>query len=247
MNALVVNDVAISFGGVHAVKSVSLMLAAGERHVLLGPNGAGKTTLFNMIAGQLAPDRGTIAFFGRDLTRWRPSQRAHAGLARTFQITTLFPSLSIEENIFLAIQALSPTRYNLFRSADSVVETRTRLEALLQEWRFGTERGMIVRDLSYGEQRKLELAMALCHKPRLLLLDEPTAGLSTGETENIVGLIRGLSRDVTVLVIEHDMIVAFEIGERFTIMNQGAVVAVGTAADIRANAEIQSIYFGEAK
>jgi branched-chain amino acid transport system ATP-binding protein len=247
MNALSVRDVAISFGGVHAVTGVSLELAPGERHVLLGPNGAGKTTLFNMIGGQLRPDRGSIALYGDDITRLRPFQRAHAGLARTFQITSLFPTLSVEDNMYLAIQAIAPVRYAMARDAASVTDTVGRLESLLADWRFAAERHTIVRDLSYGEQRKLELAMALCRQPRLLLLDEPTAGLSTSETENIITLLQGLSRDVAVLVIEHDMDVAFEIGERFTIMNQGAVVIEGKAEEIRANAEIQAIYFGEAE
>jgi branched-chain amino acid transport system ATP-binding protein len=246
MNALSVRDVAISFGGVHAVTGVSLELAPGERHVLLGPNGAGKTTLFNMVGGQLRPDRGSIALYGDDITRLQPFQRAHAGLARTFQITTLFPTLSVEDNMYLAIQAIAPARYAMVRDAASVADTVSRLESLLADWRFAAERHAIVRDLSYGEQRKLELAMALCRQPRLLLLDEPTAGLSTSETDNIITLLQGLSRDVTVLVIEHDMDVAFEIGERFTIMNQGAVVIDGKAEAIRANAEIQAIYFGEA-
>jgi branched-chain amino acid transport system ATP-binding protein len=247
MNALSVRDVAISFGGVHAVNGVNLELAAGERHVLLGPNGAGKTTLFNMIGGQLRPDRGRIALYGDDITRLAPFQRAHAGLARTFQITMLFPTLSVEDNIYLAIQAVSSVRYAMARDAAAVVDTVDRLETLLADWRFAAERHAIVRDLSYGEQRKLELAMALCRQPRLLLLDEPTAGLSTAETGNIITLLQGLSRDVTVLVIEHDMDVAIEIGERFTIMNQGAVVIDGKAEAIRANAEIQAIYFGEAE
>jgi branched-chain amino acid transport system ATP-binding protein len=247
MNALSVRGVAINFGGVHALKNVTLEVAVGERRVLMGPNGAGKTTLFNVIGGQLQPQRGSMIFFGRDMALLRPFQRAHLGLARTFQITTLLSSLSVEENIYLAVQAVNPVRYAMLRSADGVHDTINRVESLLDEWRFGPARSAIVRDLSYGEQRKLELTMALAQRPRLLLLDEPTAGLSTSETEHVVALVQGLSRDVTVIVVEHDMDVAFRIGESFTIMNEGGVVAEGTAESIRANPEIQSIYFGDAK
>jgi branched-chain amino acid transport system ATP-binding protein len=175
-----------------------------------------------------------------------PHERAHAGLTRTFQITSLFSSLSVEENIYLAVQGTSPDRYAMLRNADNVTGTTDRVGALLDQWHLTDDRHATVRDLSYGEQRKLEIAMALAHQPRLLLLDEPTAGLSTAETSNVVTLIKTLSREVTVLVIEHDMDVAFDIGERFTIMNHGRVVADGDADAIRNNAEIQSIYFGEA-
>jgi branched-chain amino acid transport system ATP-binding protein len=246
MTSLLVEDAVMNFGGVHAVDGVTLELAAGERRAMLGPNGAGKTTLFNLIGGQFRPTRGRIVLFREDVTHLAPFRRAHAGLARTFQITTLFLSLTVAENIHLAVQAFSPSRYALFRAAGAVKETVERVASLLSEWRFAGTQSAKVRDLSYGEQRKLEIAMALAHQPRLLLLDEPTAGLSTAETENVVALIRGLSRDVTVLVIEHDMDVAFEIGERFTILHQGRIIADGSAQVIRANAEVQSIYFGEA-
>jgi branched-chain amino acid transport system ATP-binding protein len=246
MIALSLDQIAINFGGVQAVAGVSLDIAVGERRVLLGPNGAGKTTLFNMIGGQLRPKRGRVILFGRDITLLSPHERAHAGLTRTFQITSLFSSLSVEENIYLAVQGTSPDRYAMLRNADNVTGTTDRVGALLDQWHLTDDRHATVRDLSYGEQRKLEIAMALAHQPRLLLLDEPTAGLSTAETSNVVTLIKTLSREVTVLVIEHDMDVAFDIGERFTIMNHGRVVADGDADAIRNNAEIQSIYFGEA-
>jgi branched-chain amino acid transport system ATP-binding protein len=245
MTSLLVDDVVMNFGGVHAVDGVTVEIAAGERRAMLGPNGAGKTTLFNLIGGQLRPTRGRIVLFGKDVTNVAPFRRAQVGLARTFQITALFPSLTVAENIHLAVQAFSPSKYALLRARGAVKQTVERVESLLAEWRFARERSTKVRDLSYGEQRKLEIAMALAHRPRLLLLDEPTAGLSTAETDNVVALIRGLSRDVTVLVIEHDMDVAFEIGERFTILHQGRIIADGSAQAIRANAQVQSIYLGE--
>jgi branched-chain amino acid transport system ATP-binding protein len=245
VNALDILDVAVSFGGVHAVNGVSLELAKGERHVILGPNGAGKSTLFNMIGGQIRPDRGSIRMFGQELIPLTSYNRAHRGLARTFQVTNLFSNLTVEQNIRLAMQAFSLSRYHILRPAGAFQELVDRVMASLAEWRFECKRSVKVSDLSYGEQRKLEIAMALAHQPRLLLLDEPTAGLSTLETEKVVALIKTLSRDVTVVVIEHDMDVAFEIGERFTIMNQGQVLVDGSAEVIRNNPEIQAIYFGE--
>jgi branched-chain amino acid transport system ATP-binding protein len=245
MNALQVQDVAVSFGGVHAVGGVSISLAKGERRVILGPNGAGKTTLFNLIGGQIRPDRGQIVMFGQDITRMTPYHRAHVGLARTFQVTTLFSALTVEENIHLAVQASASSRYAILRPVTAFKSVIDQVHSLLGEWRFEGERSVRVSDLSYGEQRKLEIAMALAREPRLLLLDEPTAGLSTSETQKVVALIQQLSRDVTVVVIEHDMDVAFEIGERFTIMNQGQILIEGTADTIRNHPEIQSIYFGE--
>jgi branched-chain amino acid transport system ATP-binding protein len=245
MKALAVHHVTAQFGGVRAVNDVAMELAVGERRVLLGPNGAGKTTLFNIIGGQLRPKQGSVSLFGMDVTQFTSAQRAHAGLARTFQIMTLFPNMSVEENIYLAAQAGSPVRYAMLRDAEAVRDTVDRVRTLLADWRFTAERTTAVRDLSYGERRKLDLAMALAGQPRLLLLDEPTAGLSTSETENVVALLCGLRDDVTVLVIEHDMDVAFEIGEQFTIMHQGSVIADGPADAVRSNAQVQSIYFGD--
>jgi branched-chain amino acid transport system ATP-binding protein len=245
MTALRVDGVSKQFGGVQALDGVSLTLEAGERRALLGPNGSGKTTLFNLIGGQLSPTQGRVFLFGQDVTALPAHRRAHAGLARTFQITTLFPSLSVAENIHLAVLAFSRSRYALHLPADRYRDVIGHVETLLADWRFGANRATAVRSLSYGEQRKLEIAMALAHRPRLLLLDEPAAGLSTAETQNVVELIQRLDREVTVLVIEHDMDVAFEVAERFTILYQGRIVADGTADQIRANEQVQSIYFGE--
>lgn len=176
---------------------------------------------------------------------WPPHRRARAGLARTFQITSLFYKLTVEENIYLAVQGILPHRYNLLRNAETFAEAKERVEVVFAQWQLDRDRRALVGDLSYGIQRKLEIAMALVHQPRLLLLDEPTAGLSTSETASLVALIKTLGRDVTMIMIEHDMSVAFEIGENFTVMNRGKVIAEGAAAAIRCSAEIQSIYLGE--
>jgi branched-chain amino acid transport system ATP-binding protein len=240
-----VEDITVEFGGLRAVDGVTLDLSRGERRVILGPNGAGKTTLFNAIGGQVRPTRGRIVLGGRDITALKPFRRAQAGLARTFQITTLFSNLTVEENFQLAVQAFSPRRYSMTRPAENISELVDGVASLLAEWRFQAERSVFVRNLSYGEQRKLEIAMALAHRPRILLLDEPTAGLSPTETTNVVNLIKGLSHDVTLLIIEHDMDVAFAIGDRFTILDSGAIIADGLAEDIRSSPKIQAIYFGE--
>ncbi len=245
MTALSLENVSISFGGVQAVSDLSIDVAAGERRVLLGPNGAGKTTLFNMIGGQLLPREGQISFFDQDVTMWPPYRRARAGLARTFQITSLFYNQSVEENIYLAVQGILPHRYNLLRNAETFAEAKDHVEAVLAQWQLDSDRRALVGDLSYGTQRKLEIAMALVHRPRVLLLDEPTAGLSTSETASLVALIKTLGRDVTIIMIEHDMRVAFEIGETFTVMNRGRVIAEGDAAAIHSEPEIQAIYLGE--
>jgi branched-chain amino acid transport system ATP-binding protein len=241
-----VEDVTVEFGGLRAVEKVTLDLLQGERRVMLGPNGAGKTTLFNAIGGQIRPTRGRILLDGHDVTALKPFRRAQAGLARTFQITTLFSNLTVEENVQLAVQAFSPRRYSMMRAADQLSEIVERVASLLADWRFLAERSVVVRDLSYGEQRKLEIVMALAHRPRLLLLDEPTAGLSLEETAKVVELIEELSREVTLLIIEHDMDVAFAIGDRFTVLSSGAIIADGPAESIRSNSKIQAIYFGEA-
>lgn len=243
--AVQLEGIGISFGGLRAVSDFSIDIAVGERRVLLGPNGAGKSTVFNMIGGQLTPMNGTVRLFGEDVTALPPHRRAHKGLARTFQITSLFQDASVEENVHLAVRALSPTRYGMMRSAGAAGPIWERVRALLDDWRFTSDRRTRVCDLSYGDQRKLELAMAVAGEPRVLLLDEPTSGLSAMETENVVTLIKELPADVTVIVVEHDMDVAFEVADRFTILQNGQMILTGTAEEVRNNAEIRRIYFGE--
>jgi branched-chain amino acid transport system ATP-binding protein len=179
------------------------------------------------------------------VTSQPPHRRAHGGLGRTFQITSLFQEMTVEENVHLAVRALSPSRFGMIRNAYAYPQIRQRVREILDDWRFTELENTIVGDLAYGDQRKLELAMAVANRPRLLLLDEPTSGLSAGETENVVALIKNLPSDVTVLVVEHDMDVAFEVAERFTILHNGRLVMSGTAEEVKGNEEIQRIYFGE--
>lgn len=243
--AVAIDNVVMQFGGLRAVDGVSLEIPVGERHVLLGPNGAGKTTLFNMISGKLRPTSGRVSLFGQDVTNLAPHRRAHGGLSRTFQITSLFYDMTVEENVHLAVRALSGTRFGMIRDAYAYPAIQERVHQILRDWRFEAHKADRVGDLSYGDQRKLELAMAVANRPRILLLDEPTSGLSASETDNVVALIKELPADVTVLVVEHDMDVAFEVADRFTILHNGRLVMSGTAAEVQGNDEIQRIYFGE--
>ncbi|MCC6193210.1 MAG: ABC transporter ATP-binding protein [Burkholderiales bacterium] len=244
MSALAIEAVSVHFGGVTAVDAVSLDIAKGERRALLGPNGAGKTTLFNAVGGQERAAAGSIRLFGEEVTAMPPHQRAVRGLARTFQITKLFPNLALRENVLIAVQAFHAGRYSLHRTALSYADLQLRVDEVLLTWGLRDKADAMVRHLSYGDQRQLEIVMALANQPRLLLLDEPTAGLSSAETAMVTELIAALPREVTVLFIEHDMDVAFRIADRVTILNQGRIVADGKPDEIRADARIRAIYFG---
>ena len=242
MAALKVSRLSKRFGGVDAVVDVSLGIEAGERRVLIGPNGAGKTTLFHCIAGTQLASSGTVSLFGSDITRLPPYARARAGLARTFQITNLFPTLTVEENLLLAVAATE--KVGLIRPMRAYRALYERASRLLEQWGLAEKPQRQVRHLSYGEQRQLELALALAGSPRLLLLDEPTAGLSASETARVVSMVRSLPREITLLMIEHDMDVAFELADRITVLHQGRIVVEGDAAAIRADPQVTEIYLG---
>jgi branched-chain amino acid transport system ATP-binding protein len=236
--ALAVENLAKNFGGVAALRGVTLAIAAGERRVLLGPNGAGKTTLFHAISGNVAPSSGRVTLFGRDITRLRPDMRARLGLARTFQITNLFPRLTVLDSILLAVGGAGGRP---LLSDRSLYDDAHRL---LEEWDLTETASRVVRNLSYGDQRQLELVLALAGRPRLLLLDEPTAGLSPAETSRVVQMVQRLPRDMTILMIEHDMDVAFELADRIAVMHQGRLIAEGDEAAIRADRQVTDIYLG---
>ena len=245
MTALTIDNVSKNFGGVAALSGVSLDIESGERRVLLGPNGAGKTTLFHTISGNVAPSAGRIALFGDDITRLRPDRRAQLGLARTFQITNLFPRLTVLDSVLLALDGASGGGMRLIAFA---VERDRDMDAqahgLLDRWGLAEASSRIVRTLSYGEQRQLEIALALAGKPRLLLLDEPTAGLSPAETRRVVAMVHELPRDMTIVMIEHDMDVAFELADRIAVMHLGRLIAEGDQAAIRSNQQVTDIYLG---
>ncbi len=244
MSALGVTALTHHFGGLCALDRVDLDVEPGERRVILGPNGAGKTTLFNLITGLMRPTAGQIRLFDQDITRLSPHRRARLGLGRTFQITTLFPGLTVLESVLLAVQGADSVRFTLHRSATKFPHLFARAEELLAEWGLADRRDVPTRELSYGEQRQVELILALAGRPRVLLLDEPTAGLSPAETAAVAALIRRFPRDVTVLLIEHDMDVALELAERITVLFQGRVLTDGTKETIRGDGRVLEIYLG---
>jgi branched-chain amino acid transport system ATP-binding protein len=242
---LAARSVSIRFGGLQALRNVSLDVEAGERHAIIGPNGAGKTTLFNLFAGQLRPDAGGIEFMGQDISRRRADERTRLGLARTFQITNLFPSLTVFENVVLAVQGLDRTPVSLVRPPLGQPRVADRARDILQAWELWDRRDEQVRNLSYGDQRQLEVVLALASRPRLLLLDEPTAGLSPAETASMTATLARLQRDITVLLIEHDIDFVFNLAERVTLLHLGEVLASGTADEVRGNPRVHEIYLGE--
>jgi branched-chain amino acid transport system ATP-binding protein len=244
--ALRVERVVKSFGGLTAVNDVYLSIEPGERRALIGPNGAGKTTLFNLVSGTLTPTSGRLLLFGHDVTRERPHVRARRGLARTFQITTLFPQLTVLDNVLLAVQALDSSRRVFYRRRAAFAHLHQRADALLAQWKLAAQADVPVAELSYGEQRQLEIIMAVAGEPRLLLLDEPTAGLSPAETTDVAAIIKALPTDMAMLVIEHDMDVAFELSHRVTVLSQGRVLAEGDGPTIRSNPQVNEIYLGSA-
>ncbi len=244
MSALIVTDLARNFGGVQAVADVSFAVERGERRLLIGPNGAGKTTLFNMLSGALAVSNGSVALFGRDIT-WLPAYvRARMGLARTFQITNLFPRLTVLENILLALQAAEHNVLSLRRPMRANHELFDRAHTLLDGWDLAAITGKAAKDIAYGQQRQIDLILAIAARPKVLLLDEPTAGLSAAEVVRVVDMIRRLPREITILMIEHDMDVAFEIADRVTVLHQGRLIAEGSVEAIRNHPQVREIYLG---
>ena len=237
------DGLSVNFGGVQAVAQVDLNLAPGERHGLIGPNGAGKTTLFNVIAGNVNPAAGTVRLDGRDITRKRPHTRARLGICRTFQITNLFLDLTVMENVLLALRA---TRFHLspFKALSRFAALRRAAEDLLDRWGLAGKSGCIVAELPYGAQRKLEMVLALANEPILLLLDEPLTGLSGAEIDEFTAFVQALSRDITLLFIEHDLATTFEIAETVTVMHQGRIITQGDSESIQQDARVADIYIG---
>jgi branched-chain amino acid transport system ATP-binding protein len=241
---LELENVSRHFGGLKAVDGVNLVVQPGQRHAIIGPNGAGKTTLFNLISGELPATRGRIALFGADVTRLPPHERAALGIARTFQITKLFPGLTVMENVLLACEALDRRKLAMFRGVSSYPDLNDRASQLLDAFGLSALRGQRARNLSYGDQRKLEVALSMAGRPKLLLLDEPMAGLSAGESRSMHELLERLDRSIAVLLIEHDMDVAFAFAERITVLHQGRVMAEGLRDEISVNPRVQQIYLG---
>jgi ABC-type branched-subunit amino acid transport system permease subunit/ABC-type branched-subunit amino acid transport system ATPase component len=245
--ALEIKALSKNFGGVIAVRDVSVCIRPGERTAFLGPNGAGKTTLFHMISGALEPSDGSIAFFGWNITHLPPHKRARAGIGRTFQITNLFPRLSVIDHLRICASSVCGYRFSMVRYGDQIAEVEQQAAAALDLIGLSPERNRLVRDLSYGHQRQLEVAMAIALKPRVLLLDEPTAGLSPAETDPVVKMIVDLDPTITVIIVEHDLDVALAVSERVIVFNHGEVVAEGAPDEIRGNPEVRRIYLGASR
>jgi branched-chain amino acid transport system ATP-binding protein len=241
---LVLENLSIDFGGLRAVNGVNLTIEPGERRVLMGPNGAGKTTLFNLVSGIYQATSGRILYFERDITGLPIYRRAELGIARTYQITNLFPKLTVAENILMSCQALTRTKFVMFRRLSSYRQLMERCNDLLKEFDLWEKRDAPVKNLSHGDQRQIEVAMALAEKPRLLLLDEPAAGLSSAETHSLTLLLKKLDPSITILLIEHDMDVAFEFAEKITVLYQGKFLTEGTKEEIKSNPTVQEIYLG---
>ena len=223
---------------------VELAVRPGERRALIGPNGAGKTTLFNLIAGALPVTLGRIELFGRDVTRMPPHRRAALGLTRTFQISNLFATLTVRENCLLAVQALSRVKLAMHRPLAGYRALHARVDEVLDAVGLADRAGATVRNLSHGEQRQLEIGLALAGRPRVLLLDEPTAGLSPAESGSMARMLGRLDPAITVLIIEHDMDIALEIARHVTVLHYGRVIADGTRDAVRADPTVREIYLG---
>jgi branched-chain amino acid transport system ATP-binding protein len=245
MNALTVRGLSKSFGGLQVTSSVSLAVEPGERRLIIGPNGAGKTTLFNLITGELRPDRGTVSLFGDDITRVPGRRRAHLGMARTYQIITLFPRDTLLRNVTLSLLGLTPLRWNPLVRLDGQTALVARAREVLARVGLGPLAERPLAQTSYGERRRVEIAMALAQGPRVLLLDEPFAGLSLEERRDVLALVTGIPREVTIVMIEHDMDVALDFAERITVLHFGEVVVEGTRAEVVAHPRTREIYLGE--
>jgi branched-chain amino acid transport system ATP-binding protein len=232
------------FGGLHVTRAVSLALHAGERVALIGPNGAGKTTLVNQLSGTLAPSSGSVWLLGRELTHQTQAQRVRAGLARTFQITTLAPLLSVQRQVQLALFEREGLTAHAWRSIDGYPQLAAEALALLRELGLGEHAAWPTERLAYGEQRLVELALALALRPQVLLLDEPMAGVPQGEGARLLAALDALPKTLAVLIIEHDMGLVFRLAQRIVVMVEGAVLADGTPEAIRADARVRRAYLG---
>jgi branched-chain amino acid transport system ATP-binding protein len=248
MSLLQVRGVSKHFGSLIAVNDISMTVEPGELRAIIGPNGAGKTTFFNLITGFFTPTSGSIIFDGQDVTHLLPARRVWCGMARTFQVTEIFPELTVRENLRIPVEVASGLRLRAWLSQADDIKIRERVVELLAMGGLTDKADRPVGELSHGDQRSTEIMMALALKPRLLLLDEPTAGMGDQETYDITQLIRKLHKDskLTIVLIEHDMRVVFHLADRIMVLDQGKFLAEGTPAEIAANQAVQTAYLGQA-
>ena len=243
--ALEVTGLNKRFGGLPATQNVSLKVMPGERRLIIGPNGAGKTTLFNLITGDLTADSGSIKLFGQELHGMPTQKRVHLALARTYQILTLFPRERLVHNVVLSLLGLDQRRWNPLSVLTDQRDLYATAVGALQQVGLGDSAERVVLETSYGERRRLELAMALAQKPKVLLLDEPLAGLSQGERQTVRALLDTIPRDVTIVMIEHDMDTALGFAERITLLHYGEVILEGTRAEVVADPRTREVYLGD--
>jgi branched-chain amino acid transport system ATP-binding protein len=243
--ALEITELNKRFGGLPATRNVSLKVTPGERRLIIGPNGAGKTTLFNLITGDLTADSGSVKLFGHELLGMPTPQRVHRGLARTYQILTLFPREKLVHNVVLALLGLDKLRWNPWAVLTGHRHLYDQAREALAQVGLADSADRVVAETSYGERRRLELAMALAQKPKLLLLDEPLAGLSQGERQTVRDLLGTIPRDVTIVMIEHDMDTALGFAERITLLHYGEVIVEGTRAEVVADPRTREVYLGD--
>ena len=245
MTLLEVNGLVKRFGGLTATDSVDLTVEAGEVHAVIGPNGAGKTTLINQLAGEIVPDAGSIRFEGHEIARAPVYQRALLGVGRSYQITSVFPEFSVLVNVMLAVQAHAGHSFHFWRPLKTETALVEQARAALAEVGLAAKANVPVATLAHGERRQLEVAMTLATRPKLLLLDEPMAGMSLAESERMVGLLRTLKGRYGVLLVEHDMDAVFKLADRISVLVYGRVIACGDAATIRANPDVRAAYLGD--
>ena len=242
--ALEINNLQKAFGGLPVTQNVSLAVRPGERRLIIGPNGAGKTTLFNQVTGELRPNSGQIKLFGTDVTRFAPYQRAHFGLSRTYQIITLFTAETLEHNVVLGLLGLRPSRWQMWRPLSYYGDLATEARRTLDRVGLLDLAAHPVSDIAYGEKRRVELAMALAQQPRVLLLDEPFAGLSNTERSTVRSLIASIPRQTAVIMIEHDMDTALDLAETVTLLNYGRVIVDGERDAVIADPRTREVYLG---
>jgi len=242
--ALELKGLCKSFGGLQATRDVTLSVKPGDRKAIIGPNGAGKTTLFNVITGIYPATSGNVILFGKDVTTWPSHRRTAMGMARTFQVTSLFPKLTVLDNVLLAIKGLRPSKFVMWRFLSSYREVYDKAYHLLEQANFLDRKDTEVRNLSHGEQRQLEIVLGLASDPKILLLDEPAAGLSSGESTEMAEFLMRLDPKLAILLIEHDMDVVFDVASQISVLHFGEILETGTPQQIRNSPRVQEIYLG---
>jgi branched-chain amino acid transport system ATP-binding protein len=236
-----------SFGALVAVSDANLQVEAGKVHSIIGPNGAGKTTLFNLLAGIFPPTSGTILFEGRDISAFKLHERANIGIGRSYQVTSIFPELTVHENVRLAVQSKALRRVSLFRPAGRLKNITEKADRILEEMGIADYRNQIASTIPYGVQRSLDVGIALATDPKLLLLDEPTSGMSPEDTVKMIGLVERISQNYTIALIEHHMKVVMSISDTITVLSQGMIIAEGSPGEIQRNEDVRRAYLGGGK